>query len=84
MADLSAKNFGIAGIFIILLLLASLMLMGFLTYLAWHDQNRWPRSTQPHSGRLLEPPVPKPPSVAPAILFGDPPIPQPNREAHEL
>jgi hypothetical protein len=36
MADLSAKNFGIAGIFIILLLLAGLMLAGFMTNLAWH------------------------------------------------
>jgi flagellar basal body-associated protein FliL len=84
MADLSAKNFGIAGIFIILLLLAGLMLLGFMTYLAWHQENPWPTSTQPHSGRLFAPPVPKPPSVAPAILFGDPPIPQPNRQGQEL
>lgn len=84
MTDLSAKNFGIAGIFIILLLLTSLMLVGFLTYLAWHDQNRWPISAQPRSGRLFTPPVPMPPSVAPAILFGQPPLPQPNRQAREL
>jgi hypothetical protein len=84
MADLSAKNFGIAGIFIILLLLAGLMLAGFMTYLAWHDQTPWPTSAQPHSGRFFTAPLPNPPGVAPAILFGPPPIPQANRQAREL
>jgi hypothetical protein len=84
MADLNAKNFGIAGIFIILLLLAGLMMAGFMTYLAWHDQNPWPTSTRPHSGRLFTPPPPKPPSIAPAILFGPAPIPQPAREGRAL
>ena len=84
MADLSAKNFGIAGIFIILLLLAGLMLTGLMTYLAWHEENPWPTSTSPRSGRMLTPPVPKPPKVAPAILFGDTPIPQANRQPREL
>lgn len=84
MADLSAKNFGIAGIFIILLLLAGLMLAGFMTYLAWHEENPWPASTHPHSGRLFTLPLPKLPGVAPAILFGPTPIPQANRQAREL
>lgn len=84
MTDLSAKNFGIAGIFIILLLLAGLMLAGFMTYLAWHEENPWPRSGQPHSGRLFTPPPLKAPSVAPAILLGEPPIPQANRQARDL
>jgi len=84
MADLSAKNFGIAGIFIILLLLAGLMLTGFMTYLAWHEENPWPTSTSPRSGQMFTLPVPKPLKVAPAILFGEPPIPQPNRQASEL
>jgi hypothetical protein len=84
MADLSAKNFGIAGIFIVLLLLASLLLVGFLTYLAWHEENPWHTSTQPHSGRLFTPPSPRPPGVAPAILVGPPPIQQANRQAREL
>jgi fatty acid desaturase len=84
MADLSAKNFGIAGIFIILLLLATLMLFGFLTYLAWNEENPWPTSTHPHSGRLFTPPAPKPPQFAPAILFGRPPIPAGNRQVRTL
>lgn len=84
MADLSAKNFGIAGIFIILLLLSSLMLIGFMTYLAWHQENPWPVSTQPRSGRMFAPPAPKPPRVAPAILLGEPPLPQVNRQARSL
>lgn len=84
MADLRAKNFGIAGIFIILLLLAGLMLTGFLTYLAWRQENPGPTSTYGHSGRLFNPPPPKPPSVAPAILFGEPPIPQVERQVREL
>jgi hypothetical protein len=84
MADLNPRNFGIAGIFIILLLLGGLMLTGFMTYLAWHEENPWPTSAYPHSGRMVTPPIPKPPKVAPAILFGDMPIPQPNRQAREL
>lgn len=84
MADLSAKNFGIAGIFIILLLLASLMLVGFMTYLAWHEENRWPSSTYQHSGQTFAPPVPRTLHYAPAILFGRPPIPAANRKAAEL
>lgn len=85
MADLNAKNFGMAGIFIILLLLAGLMLTGFMTYLAWHEENPWPTSTHPRSGRMFSPPIPKSPlKVAPAILFGNPPIPQANRETREL
>jgi hypothetical protein len=67
-----------------LLLLAGLMLVGFLTYLAWHEENPWPTSTQPHSGRMFTPPVPKPLKVAPAILFGEPPIPQSNRQTTKL
>ncbi len=84
MADLSAKNFGIAGIFIILLLLAGLMLTGFFTYLAWRQDNPRPNSAYGHSGRLFNPPLPKPPSVAPAILFGEPPIPQADRQRKAL
>ena len=84
MADLNARNFGIAGIFIILLLLAGLMLTGLMTYLAWHEENPWPTSTHPRSGRMFTPPVPQPPKVAPAILLGEPPISPPNRQAREL
>ncbi len=84
MADLGAKNFGIAGIFIILLLLAGLMLTGFLTYLAWRQDNPGPTSTHGHYGRLFHPPLPEPPSVSPAILFGKPPIPQVERQVWEL
>jgi len=84
MADLSAKNFNIAGIFIILLLLASLMLFGFLTYLAWNQENPWPTPTQPHSGRMFLPPSAHTPHYAPAILFGQPPLPELNRQAVEL
>lgn len=84
MADLSAKNFSIAGIFIILLLLAGLMLTGFMTYLAWRQENPRPTSAHSRSGRMFTPPTPKPPKVAPAILFGKPPIPQANRQAREL
>jgi hypothetical protein len=78
MADLSAKNFGIAGIFIILLLLAGLMLTGFLTYLAWHT------STHGHSGQLFTAPASRSLHAAPAILFGEPPIPQAERQVREL
>lgn len=84
MPDLSAKNFGIAGIFIILLLLASLMLVGFLTYLAWNQENPWPTSTHPRSGQMFAPPAPKAPQCAPAILLGEPPILAPNRKANSL
>jgi hypothetical protein len=84
MADQSAKNFPTAGTFVSLLLLASMMLFGFVTYLAWSQENPWPTSMQLQSGRLFTPPAPKAPRVGPAILFGEPPIPQPNRQASEL
>ena len=82
--DLSAKNFGIAGIFIILLLLAGLMGVGFMTYLAWRQENAWPSSTYGHSGRTFAAPIPKAPHWAPAILLGRPPIPAPIRQAKTL
>lgn len=82
MPDLSAKNFGIAGIFIILLLLASLMLVGFLTYLAWNQENPWPTSTHPRSGQMLQPR--QAPQYGPAILLGEPPIPATNRQGTTL
>ena len=84
MRDLSAKNFGIAGIFRILLLLATLKLFGFLTYLAWNQENPWPSSKHQHSGHIFTLPAPKAPKVGPAILLGQPPIPQSNRQIHKL
>jgi hypothetical protein len=84
MADSSAKNFGIAGIFIILLLLATLMLFGFMTYLAWNQENPWPSSTYQHSGQVVTPPLTKRPQFAPAILLGRPPLPQANRQTVKL
>ncbi len=84
MPDQSAKNFGIAGIFLILLLLATLMLFGFMTYLAWNQENPWPTSTQPRSGHVFTPPASKRPQYAPAILLGEPPIPATNREGTSL
>ncbi|HEU5337456.1 MAG TPA: hypothetical protein VFU27_15925 [Terriglobales bacterium] len=83
----SAKNFSLAGIFIILLALGGLMLTGFLTYLAWNGQNPWPSSTYGHSGRMIRPPtipLPKHLHVAPAILYGHAPIPQANRQMIKL
>jgi hypothetical protein len=84
MRDRSASNFNLAGILVILLLLASLMLFGFMTYLAWNQENPWPTSTQPRSGHMFSPPAPKTLQYAPAILFGEPPIPQVNRQASSL
>ncbi|MGE5204807.1 MAG: hypothetical protein ACM3PW_04270 [Chlamydiota bacterium] len=78
MADPSAKNLGIAGIFIILLLLAGLMLTGLLTYLAWHTSAHGP------SGQLFIAPPSRSLHAAPAILFGEPPIPQAKRQVREL
>jgi hypothetical protein len=84
MADLSAKNFGIAGIFVILFLLAGLMLFGFMTYLAWNTENPWPASTYQHSGQVITPPPLHRPHYAPAILYGVPPIPAANRQTVKL
>lgn len=87
MKDSSAQNFGIAGIFIILLMLAGLMLTGFFTYLAWKEQNPWPSSTHGHTGQLVKPPAlphPRRLQVAPAVLYGSPPIPQANRQMMKL
>ena len=81
MADPSAKNFGIAGIFLILLLLATLMLFGFLTYLAWDQGNPGPSATPQHSGQMLSP---KQLRCAPAILIGPPPIPPATTRAAHL
>ena len=84
MRDQSASNFNLSGIFVILLLLASLMLFGFMTYLAWNQENLWPTSTQPRSGHVFTPPAAKRPQYAPAILLGEPPIPATNREGTSL
>jgi hypothetical protein len=83
----SAKNFSLAGIFIILLVLGGLMLTGFLTYLAWNEQNPWPSSTYGHTGQIITPkalPRPIHLHVAPAVLYGRAPIPQANRQMIKL
>ena len=83
----SANNFGLAGIFIILLMLGGLMVTGFLTYLAWNEQNPWPSSTHGHTGQVITPkslPRPIHLHVAPAVLYGNPPIPRANRQMIKL
>ena len=83
----SAKDFSLTGIFIILLVLGGLMLTGFLTYLAWNQENPWPSSTYGHTGQMTRPPaipLPKRQHVAPAVLYGRAPIPQANRRMIKL